>query len=142
MTSWISREVDLPARDLALGLRAAAAEEPVEAPVGHGVPAEEAEVAHVHPERSVRAQIEQIVEDALRVARLAVGGQAHELVLARVDPEPAEVREGRVQQPERVREEELALELDPVSPATPMLLVAHSPTPSKVRIAADSNGDG
>ncbi len=25
---------------------------------------------------------------------------------------------------------------------TPMLLVAHSPTPSKVRIAADSNGEG
>ena len=88
------------------------------------------------------AQIEQIVEDALRISRLAVGGQAHELVLARVDPEPAEVREGRVQQPERVREEELALELDPVSSATPMLLVAHSPTPSKVRIAAESNGDG
>jgi hypothetical protein len=29
-----------------------------------------------------------------------------------------------------------------LSAPTPMLLVAHSPTPSNVRIAADSNGEG
>ena len=53
--------------------------------------------------RSIR-----LLEDALDVARLAVRREAHQLVLAAVDLEAGEVGERRVEQPERVREAQLA----------------------------------
>jgi hypothetical protein len=52
---------------------------------------------------AVLAQIDQPVEDEVDVARLAVGGQPHQLVLAGIDLEPAMVGEGAVQETERMR---------------------------------------
>ena len=51
------------------------------------------------------------------VLRLAVGRQAHQLVLARVDREAAEVGEGRVEQAQRVRKAQLVRERDAVAAA-------------------------
>ena len=80
---------------------------------------------------------------SVRVLRLAVGREAHELVLAAVHLEAAEVRERRVEKAERVRETQLATACRagcrcPI----PSDDVAHSPTPSIVRMAASSYGDG
>ena len=53
-----------------------------------------------------------MVEDQLREAWLAVGGEAHQLVFAAVDPEAAIIGEGGVEQAERVREAELMRQVD------------------------------
>ena len=52
-----------------------------------------------------------LLEDQVGVPRLAVGGQAHQLVLAGVDLEAAEVGEGRVEQAERVGKVELVAQV-------------------------------
>ena len=49
--------------------------------------------------------------------RVPVGGEAHQLVLAGVDPEAEVVGERRVEQADRVREAQLAQDLDAVAPA-------------------------
>ena len=49
---------------------------------------------------------------ARRTGRLAVGGQAHQLVLAAVDPEAAIIGQGRVEQAERVGEAKLVRQVD------------------------------
>ena len=80
---------------------------------------------------------------ALHVLRLAVGRQAHDLVLAGVDLEPGVVGEGGVEQPERVRKGNLPERRQLACPApTHADVVAHSPTPSMQRTAAVSKGDG
>ena len=84
---------------------------------GHRQPLAVVEVRHVHAERAVVLQVDQVLEDQVGVLRLAVGGQAHELVFAGVDLEAGVVGEGRVEQAERVREPELVRQLDPVAPA-------------------------
>ncbi len=84
-----------------------------------------------------------MLENPVDVLGLAVGRQAHDLVLARVDPETGVVGEGRVEQTEAVREVELLLELQSrCRRRLPSEAVAHSPTPSMVRTAARSKGDG
>ena len=79
--------------------------------------AEVVEVATVRRERAVVVQVDEVLEDGVDEAGLAVGGEAHQLVLARVHPEAAVVGEGRVEEAERVREVELADHLDLVAPA-------------------------
>ena len=99
------------------GVRGGAVEQVGEAPVRHGEAREVVEVLHLHPERTVGPPVDEVFEDAVDVHRLSVGREAHELVLTRVHPEPTEVGERRVQQPERVREVELALQIDLVAVA-------------------------
>ena len=79
----------------------------------------------------------------------AVGGEPHHFVLVFVDREAEVGRERRVEHAERVRESDLAEERDVVSAARrparrspwPAVSVAHSPTPSAVRMAARRDGD-
>ncbi len=66
-------------------------------------------------ERSVLADPHQLVLDDVGVDGLAVGGEAHELVLAGVDLEAREVGEGAVEQAQRVGEAVLEEELDAVA---------------------------
>jgi hypothetical protein len=105
---------------LALGERAfhrpgRPSEELVELLRGHDLVGTEREVRHVHPKRPVRTQIEHFVPYQVRVLRLPVRREAHELVFAAVHLETAEIREGGVKEPERVRESKLLQESDPVS---------------------------
>ena len=58
------------------------------------------EVGLVEPEAAVGPQVDQMLEDPVRIARYAVGGQAHQLVLAMVHREAAVVGERRVEQAE------------------------------------------
>ena len=58
----------------------------------------------VQPERAVGLEVDQVVEDQLGVLRLAVGREPHHLVFAGVDLEAGVVGEGRIEQPERMRE--------------------------------------
>ena len=55
--------------------------------------------------------------DQVRVAGLAVGGKAHQLVLAGVDLESGEVGEGRVEQAQGMREVQVVRQVDPIAPA-------------------------
>ena len=64
-----------------------------EAGAGHGLAVEVAEAGEVEAEGAVVFQIEEVVADAFREAGLAVGGEAHEFVLAGVDAETAVVGE-------------------------------------------------
>jgi hypothetical protein len=101
------REVHLAPGQPPLGVARRPAEERVEALAGHRQPGAVVEVVEVEPEAAVGLEVDQVVEDGLRVPGLAVGGEAHDLVLARVDLEAGVVGEGRVEQPERVREVQL-----------------------------------
>ena len=102
-----------------LGRAGRAAEQVMEAGVRHGQARAVVEEAHVRAEGAVLAQVHQALEDELREARLAVRGQAHDLVLARVDLEAGVVGESRVEQPEGVGEAHLAEERDGVAPPDP-----------------------
>ncbi len=108
-------DVHLPAGDPRLGLAAGAAEQRLHPPVRHGQRVDEREVVQVEAERAVVAEVDEVVAHELRVAGLAVRGQPHELVLARVDLEPAEVGDRAVQEAERVRVLDLLEQLDPVA---------------------------
>ena len=55
--------------------------------VGHGEAGAVVEIGHVEPERAVRLQIDQVVENEFCEARLAIGRQPHHLVFAGVDLE-------------------------------------------------------
>ena len=55
------------------------------------------------PLGSTRAEIDEVFENAIGVDRFPVGGQAHQLVFARVDSETAVVGEGGVEQAQRMR---------------------------------------
>jgi hypothetical protein len=99
------------------GLRGGAPEERVEPAVRHGEAGAIVEVRHVEPERAVGLEVDQVLEDLLLEPRLAVGRKPHHLVLAGVDLEPRVVGEGRVEQPERMREVDLLVHLEPVAPA-------------------------
>ena len=79
-------------------------EELVESPVRHGKAGAVVEVLHVETKGTVRLKVEQLIEDQVGILWLAVGCEAHELVLTGVDPEAREVRKRRVEQPQRVRE--------------------------------------
>jgi len=102
-----ARDVQVPLFEAGLGRARRSAEQPVEAPVGHGEGAKEPEVVHVQPERPVLLDVDQLVVNRLHKAGLTVGRQSHELVFARVDAEPAVGRKGRVEQPERMRKAQL-----------------------------------
>ncbi len=97
-----------------------AAEQPLELPRRHGQPLAVIEVGHVHAERAVRLQIDQLVPDQVGVLGLAVGGQSHQLVFARIDAKATEIREGRIEQTGRVREVQFVGECNPVAAAVPV----------------------
>ena len=93
------------------------------------------EVLHRQAVRAVRLDVDEVLLGSnIGIDGLSVGGEAHQLVLARVHPEPGVVREGRVEQPEGCA----GRRSRSGSPAArrhrlPEVAVAHSPTPSMVR---------
>ena len=99
-----ARQVHLALRDLTFGRARRPAEQAFKFSAGHRQPRREVEILHVEAERAVFAQVNQLVENCLHVARLAVGREAHDLVLAGVDAEARVVCEGRVEHPQAVRE--------------------------------------
>ena len=110
------RQIHVSLLDVRLGIPRRAAEQPVEAMVRHGQALAVVEIVHVQPEAAVGLQIDQMLADRLGVDGRAVGGQAHELVLAAVDLEPAVVGEGRVEEPQRVRELQVLPQVERVAP--------------------------
>ena len=109
------RQVHLALRQLRLGLPRRTAEEVVEALVGHAQTCHIVEVAHVEAERAVVLEVDEVLENRVDVLRLAVGRQAHHLVLAGVHLEAGVVGEGRIEQADRVREVDLVRDLQIVA---------------------------
>ena len=64
---------------------------------------------------AVVGDVEQVGEDHVDKARLAVGGESHHLVLAIVDPKPQVLGERRVEQAQAVGEADLVEEGEPAS---------------------------
>ncbi len=60
----------------------------------------EVERVGVEAVRAVGAQVDEVLADGALEAGRAVGCETHQLVLARVDVEAAEIRERRVEQAE------------------------------------------
>ena len=79
-------------------------EQSVELLVRHRQTGTVVEVRHVEAERTVRPEIDEIVENRLRIGRLAIGRQTHYLVFARIHPETGVIGECGIQQSERMRE--------------------------------------
>jgi hypothetical protein len=68
--------------------------------------------------------------------------QSHNLVFAGIDSESREIGERRKSRPHRVREMDLLGIVIRFRSPIPAEVVAHSPTPSIVRITACSKGEG
>ena len=110
-------EIHLSLRQLCLGLPRRRAEQTVERAVRHRETGQIVEVLLIERERAVFLQVHQLPVDQIHVLRLAVRGETHDLVLARVDLEAGVVREGRVEETERVGPVDLLEDLDIVAPA-------------------------
>src|SRR5207247_999279 len=78
----------------------------------HREPAQVVEVFLVERERPVLTEIHKLLEDEVDVLGLAVGGETHDLVLARVHLEAGVIRERRIQEAKRVRPVQLLDELN------------------------------
>src|SRR3954462_4390362 len=63
--------------------------------------------AVIQPERSVLAQVDEITQNEIHVARLPVRSKAHHLVFTGIHLEAGVIGEGRVQQAERIWPSEL-----------------------------------
>ena len=111
------RQIHVIGRQRLIGLARRPAEELVEAPRGHRQAGAKIEIAHVQAERAVRFHVDQVLEDLVLVPGLAVRGEPHHLVFARVDLEAGVVGESGVQEAERVREMDLLLDFQAVAPA-------------------------
>ena len=90
------------------------AEEIVERLVRHPEASAVVEVREIEPEGAVRLQVHQPIQDRVGILRLAVRGQAHHLVLAGIDLEAGVIREGGVEETQRVREVDLLAHLEVV----------------------------
>ncbi len=106
------RDVELALRHPGLGLARRPPEEVAERAVGHGQAVVVREVLHVELERAVLVQVDHVAHDPLEVDGLPVGRQPHHLVLGAVDLEPQVVREGAVEQAQRVGEPDLLEQRD------------------------------
>ena len=106
------REVHLLLRQIRLGHARRAAEQLVEGLTRHREAAQIIEVLLIERERAILAQLHQVLVDQVDVFRLTVRRQAHHLVLAGVDLESGVVRDGRVEQAERIRPAKLAQEVE------------------------------
>src|SRR3954465_2737887 len=83
------------------------AEELSERLAGHGQTTEIIEVLLIQPERSVLAQVDEITQNEIHVARLPVRSKAHHLVFTGIHLEAGVIGEGRVQQAKRIWPSEL-----------------------------------
>ena len=101
------RQIHVPLFELGFRPARRPAEQLGEPAIGHRQPLAVIEVRHVHPEAPVRPQIDQVLEDHVLINGPTVGSQAHQLIFAAVDLEPAVISERRIEQPQRVRKLEL-----------------------------------
>ena len=95
-----ARQVHLALRQPALRLAGRAAEQLLHPRPGHGQSVGVGEELLVHPQTAIVLDVDDVVLDRLHVLGLAVGRQAHDLVLTGVDAEAGEVGERGIQQAE------------------------------------------
>ena len=106
------RRIQVPLLDRAFRLARRTAKKLVETPVSHLETRQKIEIGKIQPERAVRAQLQEMVQNGLAVSRLAIRSQPHQFVFPRVDAETAIGREGRIQQAQRVRKAYFLDQLD------------------------------
>ena len=111
--------IHLALRDRRLGRARRTAQQSMQVPAGHPQPADIVEASLVQPERAVIVQAHHTVQDQIDEPWLAVRRKPHELVLTRVDAEPAPLRERAVEQTRGVREPHLLAQLERVAATSP-----------------------
>src|SRR5262249_49654108 len=95
-----AREIHVALREALFWLARRATEQRVETRIGHGETGAIVEIAQIEAERSVRLEVDQMIENELCVFRFAIRGEPHQLVFPRVDLETGVIREGRIEQTE------------------------------------------
>ena len=110
-------DIHFPLRQGTFRLAGRAAEEPVKLAIRHDHGVAVPEIVHVQPQRAVGLEVDQLLHDQIVVPGLAIRGQPHQLVLARIDLEPGEVREGGIEQAERMWEIQLVAQFHLVAAA-------------------------
>ena len=93
-------EIHIALRQFRLGMSRWTAKKAVKAAVRHREAFAVAEVPHVQTKRTVFLQIHERPQNQISVLGLAVGRQAHQLVLAGIHLKAGVVREGRIEQSE------------------------------------------
>ena len=111
------REVHLALGQWRFGCARRAAEQRLETRIGHRQAGAIIEIALVEPKAAIRLHIDQVIEDGLGVTRLAIGGETHHLVFARIDSKTGIGGERRIKQPERMREMDFLQHVEPVAVA-------------------------
>ena len=91
-------QVHLTLTDRGFWFSGPAAEQARESVVCHRQSIEVAEVIHIHPDRAIFADFHQMFFDVVNISWLAIRREAHQLVLAGVDLESAEIGERAVKQ--------------------------------------------
>ena len=109
------REIHVDLRQLFLGLARLDAEHIGELVVRHAQAGTIIEVGLVETEGAVFLEVDDLVEDQVLEPGLAIGCQAHDLVLARIDLEAGVVGESRIEQSQRMREVQLFQHLQAVA---------------------------
>ena len=77
------------------------------------------EVVLIQFDRTIRPDVDHLVENPLRERWFTERSEPHEFTLARVDPEPAIRGERRIQQPDRIGKAELAIDSESVASTPP-----------------------
>ena len=88
------RDIHLALRDFGLGRARRTVKQLFHLSGGHPIRVAKREVIHVHAERTVLLGVKELIQDAVPIDRLAVGREAHELVLATIHPKAGEIGEG------------------------------------------------
>ncbi len=101
------REVHLALRQERLRSPRRPSEEALERTSRHRETVSELELVEVEPDRAVVVHLDDLPPDDVGEPRLSVGREPHQLVLAAVHLEPAEVGERRVEEADRVGEAQL-----------------------------------
>ena len=83
----------------------------MEAPAGHPQAMTIVKIVHVQAETAISSQGHQSLQNLVEIDRPAIRGKSHQLVFATIDLETAVVREGRIQQAQRVWKRQMAVDV-------------------------------
>ena len=93
------------------------AEQAMKARVGHRQAGAVIEIIQIQMEGAVGLHVDQVIEDLFGELWLAIGRQAHQLVLARIHLEAGVISERRIEQPERMRKVDFLQDFEPIAAA-------------------------
>jgi hypothetical protein len=98
------RKIHIHLPDFRFGLSPRNAEQLLESLTGHGQARVVFELLQIEPERTIVFDVNELFQDQIFINGFTIGGQTHELIFPGVDFESREARERRVEEAQRMRE--------------------------------------